>query len=70
MIGNSIIKLQNVDIYQKKNLVLSDVNLHIGKGDFVFLIGASGSGKSSLLKIIFGDLHIANGEGHAAVVLQ
>lgn len=66
MIGNSIIKLQNVDIYQKKNLVLSDVNLHIDKGEFVFLIGASGSGKSSLLKVIYGDLPMTNGEGHAA----
>ncbi len=65
MIGNSIIKLQNVDIFQQKHLVLSDVNLHIDKGDFVWLIGQTGSGKSSLLKVIYGDLNIANGEGHA-----
>lgn len=66
MIGNSIIKLQGVDVYQQKHLVLSNVNLHIDKGEFVFLIGQTGSGKSSLLKIIYGDLHIAAGEGHAA----
>lgn len=66
MIGNSVIKLQNVDVYQQKHLVLSGVNLHIDKGEFVFLIGQTGSGKSSLLKIIYGDLHISNGEGHAA----
>ncbi len=66
MIGNSVIKLQNVDVYQQKHLVLSNVNLHIDKGEFVFLIGQTGSGKSSLLKIIYGDLHIASGEGHAA----
>jgi len=66
MIGNSVIKLENVDVYQQKHLVLSKVNLHIDKGEFVFLIGQTGSGKSSLLKIIYGDLHISNGEGHAA----
>ncbi len=65
MIGNSIIKLSNVDIYQQKHLVLSNVNLHIDKGEFVYLIGQTGSGKSSLLKVIYGDLHIAAGEGHA-----
>ncbi|WP_462265776.1 cell division ATP-binding protein FtsE [Mucilaginibacter sp.] len=65
MIGNSIIKLQHVDVFQQKHLVLSDVNLHIDKGDFVWLIGQTGSGKSSLLKIIYGDLVIQNGEGHA-----
>ncbi len=65
MIGNTIIKLQNVDIFQQKHLVLSEVNLHIDKGDFVWLIGQTGSGKSSLLKIIYGDLGIQSGEGHA-----
>ncbi|MBS7564990.1 ATP-binding cassette domain-containing protein [Mucilaginibacter sp. Bleaf8] len=65
MIGNSIIKLQSVDIFQQKHLVLSDVNLHIDKGDFVWLIGQTGSGKSSLLKVIYGDLNITTGEGHA-----
>lgn len=65
MIGNSIIKLQNVDIFQQKHLVLSDVNLHIDKGDFVWLIGQTGSGKSSLLKVIYGDVAISTGEGHA-----
>ncbi len=66
MIGNSVIELKNVDVHQQKHLVLSDVNLHIDKGEFVFLIGQTGSGKSSLLKIIYGDLHIGNGEGHVA----
>lgn len=66
MIGNSIIKLDGVDVYQQKHLVLSNVNLQIDKGEFVFLIGQTGSGKSSLLKIIYGDLGISNGEGHAA----
>jgi cell division transport system ATP-binding protein len=64
MIGNSIIKLNGVDIFQQKHLVLSGVNLHVDKGDFVWLIGATGSGKSSLLKIIYGDLGIGSGNGH------
>lgn len=66
MIGNSIIKLHNVDIFQQTHLVLSNVNLHIDKGDFVWLIGQTGSGKSSLLKVIYGDLAINNtGDGYA-----
>jgi cell division transport system ATP-binding protein len=65
MIGNSIIKINGVDIFQQKHLVLSNVNLHIDKGDFVWLIGQTGSGKSSLLKVIYGDLIINTGSGHA-----
>ena len=65
MIGNSIIKLENVDIFQQRHLVLSNVNLHVDKGDFVWLIGQTGSGKSSLLKVIYGDINIPGGEGHA-----
>lgn len=65
MIGNSIIKLSSVDVFQQKHLVLSNVNLHVDKGDFVWLIGQTGSGKSSLLKVIYGDLSIPAGEGHA-----
>ncbi|RYY34248.1 MAG: ATP-binding cassette domain-containing protein [Sphingobacteriaceae bacterium] len=65
MIGNSIIKLNGVDVFQQKHLVLSNVNLHIDKTDFVWLIGQTGSGKSSLLKIIYGDLALTTGTGHA-----
>lgn len=65
MIGNTVIQLQNTDVFQQKHLVLSDVNLEINKGDFVWLIGQTGSGKSSLLKILYGDLHLTNGEGYA-----
>ena len=66
MAGNTVIRLKNVDIYQQKHLVLSNVNLEIGNGEFIYLIGQSGSGKSSLLKIIYGELHIADGEGLVA----
>jgi len=65
MIGNTILKLQGIDVFQQKHLVLSNVNLHIDKGDFVWLIGQTGSGKSSLLKVIYGDISISTGEGHA-----
>lgn len=63
MVGNSVITLNNIDIFQQKHLVLSNVNLHVNNGEFVYLIGQTGSGKSSLLKIIYGDLHIINGDG-------
>lgn len=66
MLSETVITLKNVDIYQPKHLVLSNVNLQINKGEFVFLIGQTGSGKSSLLKILYGDLHIASGEGMVA----
>ncbi|MBM3403057.1 MAG: ATP-binding cassette domain-containing protein [Bacteroidetes bacterium] len=66
MTSNSVIKLEGIDVYQQKHLVLSRVNLHVNPGEFVFLIGQTGSGKSSLLKIIYGDLHISNGDGLVA----
>ncbi|HKB45206.1 MAG TPA: ATP-binding cassette domain-containing protein [Chitinophagaceae bacterium] len=65
MIGDSIVRLKNIDIFQQTHLVLSNVDLHIDKGDFVWLIGQTGSGKSSLLKVIYGDLSISTGEGVA-----
>lgn len=66
MAENAVIHLRNVDVFQQKHLVLSNANLIINKGEFVFLIGATGSGKSSLLKILYGDLHIGNGSGEIA----
>lgn len=58
-----IINLEHVDVLQRNHLVLSDVSLKVNKGEFIFLIGQTGSGKSSLLKMIYGDLHINNGTG-------
>ncbi|MFM6975890.1 MAG: cell division ATP-binding protein FtsE [Sphingobacteriaceae bacterium] len=66
MTDASVIKLSNVDVFQQNQLVLSQVNLHLDKNEFVYLIGQTGSGKSSLLKIIYGDLHIKTGEGQVA----
>ncbi|MBC8464347.1 MAG: ATP-binding cassette domain-containing protein [Bacteroidetes bacterium] len=59
----SIIRLQHADIYQKEHLVLEDVNFKIQKGEFAYLIGATGSGKSSLLKTLYADLPLKKGEG-------
>ena len=51
-----VLHLENADIYQRDNLVLSKVNLTINKGDFYYLIGKTGIGKSSLMKTLYGDL--------------
>ena len=59
-----ILQLKNVSIYQGDSLVLSDVNVEINKGDFVYLIGKTGTGKSSFMKLLYGDLPLIEGEGH------
>src|SRR5574343_38732 len=58
-----IISLDHVNVLQRNHLVLSDVRLKVNKGEFIFLIGQTGSGKSSLLKMIYGDLMISQGTG-------
>ena len=60
----TILELKNVSIFQGDSLVLSNVNFEMKKGDFVYLIGKTGSGKSSFMKTLYGDLQLAEGEGH------
>ncbi|MFT6815339.1 MAG: cell division transport system ATP-binding protein [Sphingobacteriales bacterium] len=63
---NSVIKITGIDIYQSDNLVLHNVNLNVNRGEFVYLVGQTGSGKSSLMKVLYGDLPLENGEGTVA----
>lgn len=59
-----IISLQNANIYQGEALILRDVNFTIGRGEFVYLVGKTGTGKSSLLKTLYGELPLQEGKGH------
>jgi cell division transport system ATP-binding protein len=63
---NTVISLQNVTIQNENKVVLTDINFEVLSGDFVFLIGKTGSGKSSLLKVLYGDLNLSKGNGSIA----
>ena len=58
-----MINLQNVTIVNEKNTILTGVNFKVDVGEFVFLIGKTGTGKSSLLKLLYGDLPLHSGQG-------
>lgn len=64
--AESICSLKNANIYQGGNLVLEAVNLNVNRGEFVYLVGKTGTGKSSLLKTLYGELPLKEGEGHVA----
>ena len=61
--SKTIIRLNDAKIYQKDHLVLSKVSFDLKSGDFIYLIGKTGAGKSSLLKILYGDLFLEEGQG-------
>ena len=61
--SQAIVELKKVNIFQGTNLILSEVNISVEKGEFVYLVGKTGTGKSSLLKTMYGDLELREGEG-------
>ncbi len=60
--SEAIIEIKNANIYQGDSLILEDVNLTVNKGEFVYLVGKTGTGKSSLLKTLYGELTLTEGE--------
>ena len=65
MDSNVVIQLHNVSVAHEKNLVLLDVNLEVKKGELIYLIGKTGSGKSSLLQVLYADIPVVNGSAIA-----
>ena len=61
-----IVELKHANIYQGENLILQGVNITVEKGQFVYLVGKTGTGKSSLLKTLYGDIPLREGDGQVA----
>ena len=59
----TVLQLEDASIYQRESLILSEVSIEIKKGEFVYLIGKTGTGKSSFMKTLYGDLPLTEGEG-------
>ncbi len=66
VMAEAIIEVSNANIYQGDNMVLQDVNLRVDKGEFVYLVGKTGTGKSSLLKTLYGELLLKEGDATVA----
>lgn len=64
--SDNIIEIRNANIYQGNSLILQDVNINIEKGEFVYLVGKTGTGKSSLLKTLYGELPMKEGSATVA----
>lgn len=61
--SDTVLSLHNVTIYQEKKAIISDINLTVNHGEFIYIIGKTGSGKSSFMKTLYGDLPLTEGEG-------
>lgn len=61
--SRTVLSLQGVDIFQNKHKVLSNVNLEVQKGEFIYIIGKTGAGKSSFMKTLYADIPLTEGEG-------
>ena len=59
-----VVQIEHANIYQSGSLILQDVNLKVQKGEFVYLVGKTGTGKSSLLKTLYGELTLTEGVGN------
>ncbi len=62
--SQAVLELKDAAIFQRESLILSDVSITIEKGEFVYLIGKTGTGKSSFMKTLYGDLPLQKGSGH------
>jgi cell division transport system ATP-binding protein len=61
--SQAVLSLQNVSVYQGNRAVLSNINLEVNHGEFIYIIGKTGSGKSSFMKTLYGDLPLSEGQG-------
>ena len=61
--SQTVVSLKNVSIYQEENVIFSNINLEVNHGEFIYIIGKTGSGKSSFMKTLYADLPLVTGEG-------
>lgn len=62
--SNPVLSLKDVTIYQENKVILSQINLEVNHGEFLYIIGKTGTGKSSFMKTLYADLPLTQGEGH------
>ena len=64
--SEAVLSIKNANIYQGESLILTDVNITVSRSEFVYLVGKTGTGKSSLLKTLYGELPLKNGTANVA----
>jgi cell division transport system ATP-binding protein len=64
--SEAVLSIKNANIYQGESLILSEVNITVSRSEFVYLVGKTGTGKSSLLKTLYGELPLKNGTANVA----